>query len=87
MTNIDIDHRNRPGTGSWTELCSIADTANAAGLYVCEFYKFRRVIRVTWTVTTSIIWMGLALDRGRRDPVLDVARAHGGSTELAPTYA
>jgi len=87
LTNIDIDHRNRPGTGSWAELCSISDTANAAGFYVCEFYKFKRCIRVTFTVTTSHVWVGLALTRSRREPMLDVARAHGGSTELTPTYA
>ena len=87
MTNLDIDDRNRPGTGSWGELVSISVTANAAGLYVCEFSRFKRVIRVTWTLTTSDLWIGLALNRGRRDPVLDVARAHGGSTELTPTYA
>jgi len=87
ITNIDIDHRNRPGTGSWAELCSISDTANAAGFYICEFYKFKRMIRVTFTVTTSIVWMGVMLTRSRREPMLDVARADGGSTELTPTYA
>ena len=87
ITNIDIDHRNRPGTGTWAELCSISDTANAAGFYICEFFKFKRCIRVTFTVTTSHVWMGLAMTRSRREPMLDVARAHGGSTELTPTYA